>query len=331
MIAETDIALRERHADTLKITARLKAKSQAETLRLQAELHGDENVNRLLELVEKYEAKWPGICYAKGGSRARKAMEYVLRGQVRLLYTDRHGHDIWQVSSHQCSKRGLSCDCEDRIAAEPTYGKLCCHRLAVALKTNWQGDQNSTLLDLLRRFKDQSHVDLLIERDYEWHGDGQRAVIVGYQPAGEHEFTRLDRVVCVETTLPQFQWALQEVGLGLAELPEKLPGWSNYCYRLQPGEGIPVNEETFYHKGRTWVMEDRERSRQMILGDIAANLNEWINGRFPVKLSDYETKRVRQLRQEMIAQEKQAAEVWALLPASLQAAILENQEDRNAN
>lgn len=314
----------EYRAEMLQKTAKLKARAERDIARHQAELQALDDVAPLNELATKYEQKWPEIRYVKGGSRARKAVELVMRGAVVKLEADAQGSDRWLVNAHECSKKGGWCECEDRVRTDPTYGKLCAHRLAVAMKTNWLGDQNQALLKFLQQHAESEYVDLLVERDYEWHGDGQRAVVIGHGLPGQ-KIAKLAHEQRIEATLPQFQWALEQIGWGLADLPTKLPGWSDYIYRLRPGPGIPVNEYTFYHKGRTWLMEERERTRRGILLDIAAHLEEHLAGPFPIRLSDYDARRVWKLRRELQQGEKQANDVWAMLPEALQAAIIENE------
>ena len=85
-----------------------------------------------------------------------------------------------------------------------------------------------------------------------------------------------------------------------------------------------MTPEIFFHKGRTPQMEERERSRRMVLADIAANLETILRGPIPITLSPCETKRVYELRQELERQEAVAGEVWSRLPGSLRAAIVEH-------
>ena len=281
----------------------------------------------LTELVERYEAKWPEICYVKGGSRARKGMEIVLSGGLWQKGVDHQGNDLWAVGAHVCSKAGGFCSCEDRVYVDPKFGKLCAHRLAVALKTNWGGDRNEALLDYLKRsFADSSHyVDLLVERDYFFHGNGDRVRVAGCWLPGRTSYERLTPAETIDVTLPQFQWALNEMKWGMAGLPVKLPGQTDYFYRLIPGEGLPVTQGMFYHRGMTWAMEHREMMRRLDLREIARNLEEFLSWPFPVALSEYEAKRVHELRVMMKKNEVQAADVWAALPEELRISILENE------
>jgi hypothetical protein len=76
-------------------------------------------------------------------------------------------------------------------------------------------------------------------------------------------------------------------------------------------------------------MEERERSRRMVLADIAANLETILRGPIPITLSPWETKRVYELRQELERQETVAGEVWSRLPSSLRAAIVEHYAEEN--
>ena len=109
-------------------------------------------------------------------------------------------------------------------------------------------------------------------------------------------------------------------------MPEKLPGYGDfYCYAITAGPGIECTPEIFCARSRTDAQIERERSRKMILTDIAANLPAILAGPLPLTLSDWEAKRVMQLRYEMQRQQATAAEVWSRLPEVVRAAILENQ------
>ena len=72
-------------------------------------------------------------------------------------------------------------------------------------------------------------------------------------------------------------------------------------------------------------MIERERSRRMVLADIAANLPALLAGPIQIHLSEWETKRVHELRQEMERMEATAVDVWSRLPSSLRAAIIEQE------
>ena len=283
-------------------------------------------VNDLAELAAKYEEKWPEIMYAKGGSRAQKALSFVAEGRIWSEGRDRYGNDVWVVNGNRCSKEGKWCECQDRIRTDPTYGKLCAHRLAVALKTNWLGDKNPTLIDALAKLVfdhgDAGELTLIVDRYYDRHGDGERFAVAGFVDERRRN-VKWPADQRIEANLPQFQNALTEVGWSLADLPAKLPGWSDYLYTIQPGPGLELTPEIFFHKGRTPQMEERERSRRMVLADIAANLPALLAGPIQIHLSEWETKRVYELRQEMERQESTAVDVWSRLPSSLRAAIIE--------
>lgn len=285
-------------------------------------------VNDLAELAGKYEEKWPEIMYAKGGSRAQKALTFVAEGRIWSEGRDRYGNDVWVVNGNRCSKEGKWCECQDRVRTDPTYGKLCAHRLAVALKTNWLGDKNPALVDalaeLIAEHGDDGQLTVIADRYYSEHGDGERFALAGFvDERRRHIKWSADQRV--EASLPQFQNALSAVGWSLADLPAKLPGWSDYLYTLQPGPGLELTPEIFFHKGRTPQMIERERSRRMVLADIAANLPALLAGPIQIHLSEWETKRVYELRQEMERMEATAVDVWSRLPSSLRAAIIEQE------
>lgn len=280
----------------------------------------------LADLVARYEAKWPEIAYAKGGSRARKAMQYVLEGRCQQAGTDDLGNDIWIVNSNRCSKAGKWCECEDRIRTDLTYGKLCAHRLAIALKTHWMGDKNPDLINALVALLQYNarRLDLLVDRTYAHHGDGERTVLVGWIDENRQHQT-WPPALRVPFTLPQFQNALQAIGgWGLLELPFNLGGNAgNYRYTIAADGALPPTPEIFYQKQRTGIAIERERSRKMLLADIAANLPDVLAGPLSITLSDWEAKRVMQLRHEMQRQQATAAEVWSRLPEPVRLAILE--------
>lgn len=278
----------------------------------------------LNDLAAKYEAKWPEIAYAKGGSRARRAVEYVLDGRVQPLGPDAYGNDLWVVNGNRCSKAGKWCECEDRIRTDPTYGKLCSHRLAVALKTNWLGNRHPDLLEWLRPLtENRDELTLLVEREYEWHGDGQTVVIAGYR-LDKRQPVRLLPAERMSVTLVQFQWVLAELNWSMADLPQKLPGWIDYFYPLRRGEGVSCVKETFFHKGRTPQMEERERMRRWLLMDIANHLPEFLAGPLNLHLPEWEARRVADLVQSMKAGQLAAQELWATLPVKVQIAVLES-------
>jgi len=285
----------------------------------------------MVDLVVRYEAKWPEIRYVKGGSRARKGMQFVLEGRVHSDGHDlRTGHDIWIVNGNRCSKAGQWCECEDRIRTDATYGKLCAHRLAVALKTHWLGDRNPQLINALAVLVDGSgrrRLNLLVERIYAHHGEGEHTVLAGWIDDSRRRQVWPPRLR-VQFTLPQFQHALEVMGKwSMADLPEKLPGvQDHYLYVIQADPGLEVTPEIFYHRGRTAAMVERERSRKMLLADIAASLPEILAGPLPLNLPDWEAKRVARLRQDMIDQQSTAAEVWSRLPDEVRIAILDNQQ-----
>ena len=288
-------------------------------------------VSDLAELAAKYEEKWPEIRYAKGGSRAQKAMTFVVEGRIWQEPNDRYGHDVWTVNGNRCSREGKWCECEDRIRTDIKYGKLCSHRLAVALKTNWLGDKHPALADalaaLIVEYGQAGQVTLIIDRQYGWREDGERFAL-----AGGYNGKRRDKWPAnlrIEFNLPQLQTSLSAVGWSIAGLPEKLPNEQDYLYFIQEGEGLALTPEIFYFKSRTGQMIERERSRKMILGDIARNLPELLAGPLQLNLSTWEAKRVLELRAEMQRQEATAGAVWSRLPAEVRAAILEHATQEN--
>lgn len=285
-------------------------------------------VNDLAELAARYEQKWPEILYAKGGSRAQRAMQFVVEGRISHEGRDAYGNDVWVVNGHRCSREGKWCDCEDRVRTDAKYGKLCAHRLAVALKTNWMGGKNGQLLNLLCQLTTTGDrwtegMTLIVERLYAHHGDGERSVVAGWLNGRTPQ--RMPVTQRIEFTLPQMQHSLEQIGWSMAGLPVKLPGETDYLYTFEAGPGLELTPELFYWKGRTPQMEERARSRRMILTDIAANLPTVLAGEIPIRLAEWEAKIVWNLRQQMLAEEITAAEVWSRLPGSLRAAIVERE------
>ncbi len=311
--------------------SRLKAQNQRELEAIEAKIRksageqpADANTVALNDLATKYEEKWPYIRYVKGGSRARKAVELVLDGRVLALGADEYGHDLWLVNGNRCSKAGKWCECEDRIQPDVLFGKLCQHRLAVALKTNWLGDRHPQFLAWLQPLvADRDEFAILIERAYGWYGNGEGVEVAGYKVPGVYDLVRLLPAERMLVSVAQFQWALGELGWSLTDLPQKLPGYSDYLYHIRAGAGFEVTKEIFYHKGRTWLMEERERARRLMLLDIAAHLPEILAGPLPVVLSEWEARRVMSMRDELQQGDRDARSVWAALPEMLQVEIIE--------
>ncbi len=282
-------------------------------------------VTDLAELAAKYEEKWPEIRYAKGGSRAQKAMTFVVEGRIWSEGADRYGHDVWTVNGIRCSREGKWCECEDRIRTDAKYGKLCCHRLAVALKTNWLGDKHPALVEALTELIAEhgatDELTLIVDRYYGCDEDGERCALAGYMD--EYRRVAWPAQQRIQFTLPQCQNTLAAIGWSLADLPVKLPGWSDYLYTIREGGGLELTPEIFYHRGRTPQMEERERNRRMVLLEIARDLPLLLAGPLPVHLSAWEAKRVMELRWELERQEATAGAVWSRLPAELRTAIIE--------
>jgi demethoxyubiquinone hydroxylase (CLK1/Coq7/Cat5 family) len=110
----------------------------------------------------------------------------------------------------------------------------------------------------------------------------------------------------------------------MSDLPQKMPGWIDYLYPLRQGLGVACAKETFFHKGRTPQMEERERMRRWMLLDIAMHLAEFLAGPLNLDLSEWEAKRVAKLVQNMRDGEVSAQEVWEGLSPTLQVAVLES-------
>ena len=174
-------------------------------------------------------------------------------------------------------------------------------------------------------------VDLLVERDYDWHGEGNRARVAGYWHHGMSQHVRLTPLEIIPVTLPQFQWVMGQLGWALVDLPMKLPGFTDYYYRIAKGDGFPLDEAVFWHKGRTWQMSDRERMRRFQLRDIAIHLDAFVKSPLYVELSSYEAGRVMQLHAQIAVNQEQALEVWEALPNTVKQFILENKGVEYAN
>ena len=283
----------------------------------------------LFDLVERYERKWPEIIYARGGSRARKAMQYVQEGRLHAIGSDQAGHDLWVVNGNRCSKAGKWCECEDRIRTDITYGKLCAHRLALALRAHWDGARNDALVDALASLTAHGaqHLEMLIERIYGARTD-ERMTLVGWIDERRQRQTWPHRLHVV-FTLPQFQEALRIFGgWGIAEMPQNLGGASYYYrYSIAATGALPPTPEIFYARQRTVASLDRQHSRRLQLTEIAAHLPEILSGPITFTLGEWEARRVTELRAEMAQRQASAAEVWSRLPEQLRQSILESQPE----
>ncbi len=124
---------------------------------------------------------------------------------------------------------------------------------------------------------------------------------------------------------------MAQLGWALVDLPMKLAGFTDYYYRIAKGDGLPIEEIVFWHKGRTWAMEDRERMRRFHLRDIALHLDAFVKSQLYVDLSSYEAERVMQLHAQLAVNQEQALEVWEALPNTVKQFILENKGANYAN
>ena len=102
----------------------------------------------------------------------------------------------------------------------------------------------------------------------------------------------------------------------------KLSGFTDYYYRIAKGDGFPLDEAVFWHKGRTWQMSDRERMRRFQLRDIAIHLDAFVRSPLYVELSSYEAGRVMQLHAQIAEDEGRALEVWEALPNTVKMCLL---------
>lgn len=283
--------------------------------------------DQLIELVERYERKWPEISYARGGSRARKAMQYVQEGRLYAIGSTEAGHDLWSVNGNRCSKTGKWCECEDHIHTDPTYGKLCAHRLALALRAHWDGARNDALVDALASLTAHGaqRLNLLVERIY---GTRERTTLVGWIDDRRQRQTWPHKLH-VLFTLPQFQEALRVFGgWGMAEMPQNLGGISYYYrYAIAASGALPPTPEIFYARQRTDAALERQRSNRLMLTDIAAHLPEILSGPIAFNLGEWQARRVAELRMEMLQRQATAAEIWSRLPEELRQSILDTQPE----
>ena len=54
---------------------------------------------------------------------------------------------------------------------------------------------------------------------------------------GMSQHVRLTPLEIIPVTLPQFQWVMGQLGWALVDLPMKLPGFTDYYYRIAKGDG----------------------------------------------------------------------------------------------
>lgn len=248
---------------------------------------------RIAELVSLYVEKWPWIVYTKGGSRAQKAGEYVLDGLVH-----HSGGDDWLVKGHRCSLERGFCDCEDRIRFDKTDGKLCAHRLAAMILANWHGKRCARLVELIEQLDGYDYIDLYVERDYAYHGHGERVAVAGYLLPGHQYPVHWMAGNRFEVTLVQFQWVMEQTGYALVRLPEKLGDASHYYYRIAKGEGLPIIRQSFHFRGTTEAMRNREAMRKISAIELAVTL-DMITGNPAIvsNFSQYEARRIWQAKE----------------------------------
>lgn len=246
---------------------------------------------RLSELADLYAEKWPWIVYAKGGSRAHKAIGLLLEGHV----THEAG-DLYRVKGHRVNLKGKQCDCKDHVRFDKVDGKLCIHRLAVMLQQNWYGVRCQPLVTLIEQIDGYEYIDLWFERDYAYHGHGEVVRLVGYQLPRQKYPIRFMPHERVEVTLVQFKWAMDQTGYGMARLPEKIPNTFDYVYRIFRGEGLPIIKQSFHFRGRTDAMIQREKTRRITAIEWALMLGKLEALPVKVSFSPYEAKRIVEMR-----------------------------------
>lgn len=308
-----------RYAAIRERARKVRDRELAKVAALQGEIAAQDprEKERLTELARLYDTKWPMITYSKGGSRSDRAVGFILEGNVVHV-----GGDNYRVNGSRCTLQAGNCECQDRAYRDTIDGKLCAHRLALMLKENWHGDRCYPLLDMLQLLAGHGeYVEILMERDYAYHGFGERAAVAGYKLPSQLEpvhFLPGDRYT---VTLVQFQWAMREAGWGLLCLPEKLPDNSHYYYRVAPGDWMPIVHQSFYFRGMTEAMQLRERMRRFTLLELAATLKQITAGPVQLTFSEYDAKRIVNTRIKMDREGLQWADLEAL-PETLQATLL---------
>lgn len=245
---------------------------------------------KLSELVAKALHAWPALMYHnKRDSRAHAAARLVERGRVRQVNGDQY-----DVDGKRCHADQDVCECEDHARGAPAYpkvGRLCKHRVAARMARAWGGEQNETLLNLLAVFIGQPWVRLIVEWDYRGPGGERRAVFGFEAPGGKR--TRWPGDKSIEFTWPQLRWALGQVDMGLARLPEKGKGYE-YLYHVIPGRGIEINETTMGVRGVTEAMQARAEGRKEFETSVALDGNN-VN----VALSEAAARRIAARRVEL--------------------------------
>lgn len=221
----------------------------------------------LQTLVAKALTAWPKLFY-KGGrnSRAHAAAALVEHGKVRRVVGD-----CYDVDGHACHAEADVCDCEDHEQGGapfyPKVGRLCKHRLAARMYRVWGGERNQRLLELLQTVTGQPWARLIVEWDYR---TDQRAVVGVESPLGRQRWPGGDGVAF---DWLQLRWALAQIEWGLARLPEKGKRWE-YIYRLQPGRGINITEQTMHVQGVTDAMVQRHDMEVLWVESLARHGNQ---------------------------------------------------------
>lgn len=275
-------------------TRKAKARELRKLERLQEEMKYSPNAEnpaeheRLQELVALYCDKFPWITYANGGSRAHKAMGYLLEGHVAHV-----GGDQWLVKGHRCGLNSKQCTCKDHVRIDKAEGKLCAHRLAVMLRENWHGKRCLQLVELIEQLSEYEYIDLYMERDYAYHGEGERVAVAGYLLPGAMYPVHWLAWERFDVSLVQFQWAMEQTGYALVRLPEKLPDASHYYYRIAKGEGLPIIKQSYHFRGQTDAMIEREKARKISAVEFAVTLDEVTrNSALYFHFSQYEAQRI---------------------------------------
>lgn len=245
---------------------------------------------QLQVLVEKAIKAWPGIVYRGGrNSRAHAAADLVASGKVRRM-----GDDLFDVNGHHVQAEADICDCEDHGRGAPHYppvGRLCKHRLAARMYRVWGGERNEALLEFLRRaIAGQAGAWLV----YEWDYDSNRRTVRAVELSGRR-LIRPYSDELIEFTAVQLRWALEQLGWGLATLPQK-ERWYDYRARLAPGRGIEINDATFNTHGITPATIERHQWRDEWETEVAVHGN-----RLGIVLGEAEARRIAQKRAQLQA------------------------------
>jgi hypothetical protein len=218
-----------------------------------------EYYQQLLDLVSEYETRFPGVEYAKGGSRVQTAANIVAAGGVKKI-----GADSWYVSGHTATLDANTCDCKDYEFVAPRTrerGTLCVHRLAIMIDREIDAMRSPRLMNLMYKIMQYQEAHIVMYRGYQSTKTREVAIITGYWVPGNSTPIGLTADEQVEVSPVAFDWALSKIGWVLRDVPEKGTRNFSYTYEIAPKSSVThwveSTREIFYHRGMTEAMRLR--------------------------------------------------------------------------